>query len=105
MHGRLGKSDRQKFRYIHQKYAGYNQEREALPDGGKLPESARQAVKQARALRCEAMYLPHGIDVRVLERDDLIRTALCRSAPEVEQVSAEWGAKLALVGWQVSPVR
>lgn len=58
-------------------------------------------MKQTRALRCEAVYLPHGIDVRVLERDDLIRTALCRSAPEVEQVSAEWSAKLALVGWEV----
>ena len=57
-----------------------------------------QAVKQTRALRCEAVYLPHGIDVRVLERDDLIRTALCRAAPE-------WRAKLALVGWQVTPAR
>jgi hypothetical protein len=56
--------------------------------------------KGDRGLRCVAHYLPTGIDVRLLEADGSFRrTQLCRIAPEVEKLSADWLKALLDVGW------
>jgi hypothetical protein len=55
--------------------------------------------KNERKLRCVVHYLPSGIDVRLLEGQDFRRTQLCKIAPEVEKLSAEWLKALLEVGW------
>jgi hypothetical protein len=50
--------------------------------------------KGERELRCVAVYLPIGIDVRLFEGTDFRRTQLTHDAPECESVSREWRKKL-----------
>ena len=50
--------------------------------------------KGDRELHCLAVYLPSGIDVRLMEGDNFQRTQLVRDAPATEIVSKEWSAKL-----------
>ena len=56
--------------------------------------------KGDRELHCLAVYLPSGIDVRLMEGDNFRRTQLVRDAPATEIVSKEWNAKLMGAGWQ-----
>lgn len=59
-----------------------------------------RCTRKARVLECQALYLPHGIDLRLIEAgSELIRTELCRSAPEVRSVAAAWRGKLTSAGW------
>lgn len=60
------------------------------------------ARKGDRELRLAVVYLPHGIDVRLLEADGFRRTQLCRDAPAVDALAAQWRAGLEQRGWQVS---
>jgi hypothetical protein len=58
--------------------------------------------KGERELRCVVHDLPSGIDVRLLEGVDFRRTQLCKIAPEVEKLSAEWLTALVEVDWNRS---
>lgn len=51
---------------------------------------------------CVAVYLPTGIDVRLMEGDHFRRTRLARDAREADTVSDEWLAALIGRGWQAS---
>jgi hypothetical protein len=64
------------------------------------PAELWRVRKRERELRCVAHYLPTGIDVRLVEADGSFRrTQLCRIAPEVEKLSAEWLKALLEVRW------
>jgi hypothetical protein len=67
------------------------------------PASANElwrVTKGDRELRCLAVYLPIGIDLRLLEGDGFRRTQLCRDAPAVESLSQAWRDALTGRGWQ-----
>jgi hypothetical protein len=55
--------------------------------------------KGDRELRCLAVYLPTGIDVRLFEGSDFRRTQLVRDAPAVTALSDKWRAALREHGW------
>ena len=55
--------------------------------------------KRDRRLHCVAVYLPTGIDLRLLEGDGFRRTQLCRDAPEVHALADKWHAALLEAGW------
>lgn len=55
--------------------------------------------KGDRELQCVAVYLPNGVDVRLLERDEMLRTRLATDALSAQGVSAEWARTLRGVGW------
>jgi hypothetical protein len=55
--------------------------------------------KGDRELRCVAMYLPSGIDLRLFERDDFRRTQLVRDSPELTALSDRWRTALLACGW------
>jgi hypothetical protein len=55
--------------------------------------------KGERELRCVAVYLPTGIDLRLMENDEFRRTQLCPDAPTLHAVSADWHARLVQVVW------
>jgi hypothetical protein len=57
------------------------------------------AQKDDRHLRCVAVYLPTGIDVRLMEGEKFRRTQLCKDAPETRTLSTTWRAALRNVGW------
>ena len=62
------------------------------------------ARKGDRELRCQAVYLTHGVDVRLMEGQHFRRTQLCRDAPTVEALSEEWRKALTECGWRSSPI-
>ena len=55
--------------------------------------------KGERELRCLAVYLPSGIDVRLFEGADFRRTQLVRDSREVEALADKWRTALAERGW------
>jgi hypothetical protein len=55
--------------------------------------------KGERELRCLAVYLPTGIDVRLFEGDDFRRTQLVRDSCEVDALADKWRTALAERGW------
>ena len=57
--------------------------------------------KDGRELRCLVVYLPTGIDIRLMEGADFRRTALCRDPSAVETRSGEWRGKLLQTGWSL----
>ena len=59
--------------------------------------------KGSRELVCVAVYMPHGVDLRLLEEGDIRRTRLHRQPETVAAKSAEWRAKLLESGWSVEP--
>jgi hypothetical protein len=46
--------------------------------------------KGERELRCVAVYLPNGIDVKLFEGEDFRRTLLVRDSFAVAGLSHEW---------------
>jgi hypothetical protein len=54
--------------------------------------------KGERALVCVAVSLPHGVDLQLLEGDDMRRTTLIRQG-SIESHSAAWRDKLLAAGW------
>jgi hypothetical protein len=57
--------------------------------------------KGERELRCVAIYLSTGIDIRVFEGEDFRRTQLVRDAPEVAAFSDKWRMALVEHGWAI----
>jgi hypothetical protein len=60
--------------------------------------------KGERELRCVAVYVPIGIDMRLMEGEDFRRTQLVRDAPECEKLSHAWRAALVEWGWRETSV-
>jgi hypothetical protein len=58
-----------------------------------------RVVKDSRELRCIALYLPTGIDLRLMEDEDFRRTQLLRDGPAVQRLAQEWRMKLRERGW------
>jgi hypothetical protein len=57
--------------------------------------------KDSRELRCVAVYLASGIDLRLLEEEDFRRTQLLKDAPAVEARGSEWRMALIERGWRI----
>jgi hypothetical protein len=55
--------------------------------------------KGERELRCVAVYLSTGIDLRLMEGDDFRRTTLCSDTPTLTAGADDWLRKLAQRGW------
>jgi len=55
--------------------------------------------KDSRELRCLAVYMPTGLDLRLMEGEDFRRTQLLKDGPAVEGLAEEWQAKLRAAGW------
>jgi hypothetical protein len=55
-----------------------------------------------RQLRCVAVYLPIGVDLRLLEGDDFRRTKLCKDAAEAHELADMWRDALHRSGWSTS---
>jgi hypothetical protein len=49
-----------------------------------------RVTKDSRELRCLEVYMPTGIDLRVMEGEDFRRTQLLRDGPAVEEKAVEW---------------
>jgi hypothetical protein len=58
-------------------------------------------TKGERELKCFAVYLPSGVDVRVFEIGDMRRTQLVKDGPHAEALADEWRAKAEAVGWKL----
>jgi len=58
-----------------------------------------RATKDGTQLRCVAVYLPTGIDLRLLDTNGFRRTQLLKDGPAVEGLAEEWRRKLAERGW------
>ena len=60
------------------------------------PEAAVEEVelwrvtKDMRELRCVVRYLPHGLDLRLMQGDEFRRTELLKDAAATETRAAEW---------------
>ncbi len=57
------------------------------------------AQKGARTLSCVALYLAHGVDVRLLEGEELRRTQLVKDGPAAEALADEWRVAALKLGW------
>jgi hypothetical protein len=57
--------------------------------------------KGERELRCVVIYLPNGIDVRLIEGADFRRTQFVRNAIESTTVSDAWKRKLEGHDWRL----
>jgi hypothetical protein len=58
-----------------------------------------RVTKDGRELRCIAVYMPTGIDLRLIEGEDFRRTQLLKDGPAVEARAEEWRSKLSDTGW------
>jgi hypothetical protein len=59
--------------------------------------------KGQRELTCVAIYLPTGVDVRLMEGADFRRTQLVLDGPATDELSQRWHAALIGNGWRVDP--
>jgi hypothetical protein len=59
--------------------------------------------KANRELRCVAVHLPHGIDLRLLEGADFQRTQLLPDKWRAQRLSTEWAQQLRATGWVPVP--
>jgi hypothetical protein len=71
---------------------------ESLRPGAKHVELWR-LKKGDRELLFFAVYLPVGVDLRVLEAGDMRKTQLVQDGPHAEALAAEWRAKAEATGW------
>jgi hypothetical protein len=62
-----------------------------------------RVVKDSRELQCIALYLPGGIDLRLMEGEEFRRTQLLRDGPAVQELAEEWKVKLIERGWALPP--
>ena len=53
-----------------------------------------RVAKDGRELRCLAVYMTTGIDLRLMEGEDFRRTQLLKDGPAVEAKAEEWRGKL-----------
>jgi hypothetical protein len=58
--------------------------------------------KDGRTLRCIAVYVPIGIDVRLMDGADFRRTQLVKDAPESQALSESWREALIGHGWTMN---
>jgi hypothetical protein len=58
-----------------------------------------RVTKDSRELRCVALYLPTGIDLRLIQGEEFRRTQLLRDGPAVQELAEEWRSKLRGSGW------
>ena len=65
------------------------------------PLTLWSATLRERTLVCEALHLPTGIDLRLMEGGDFRRTQLVRSVPEADAQAADWRAQLEGHGWSI----
>ncbi len=56
--------------------------------------------KNEREVSCVAVYIPTGIDLRLMEGNDFRRTRLVRDSREVEAAAQTWLGKLLANGWR-----
>jgi hypothetical protein len=61
--------------------------------------------KGERTLRCAAVHIPTGIDLRLFEGSDFLRTALTPDAPAAHAKASEWKRALRARGWLHEPTR
>ena len=61
---------------------------------GRTSESIRQP-----SLRCVAVYLSIGVDLRLMEADDFRRTELIKQPEHVEARASEWKTALLERAW------
>jgi hypothetical protein len=54
----------------------------------------------ALVMSCVALYLPHGVDVRLLEDGDVRRAALVKDGPNAEQLADDWWTAAARLRWR-----
>jgi hypothetical protein len=70
---------------------------------GQKPTARKVALwrvcKGQRELRCVAVYLSTGIDLRLMEGDDFRRTRLCSDRATLTAGAEDWLRKLAQHGW------
>jgi hypothetical protein len=55
--------------------------------------------KAERTLTCLAVYMPHGVDVRLLEDGDVRRTQLVSDGPQAEVLADAWKTAAQKLGW------
>ncbi len=75
-----------------------------LDEGVRAGKSAKEVElwrmqKGERELCCMAAYLPTGIDLRLLEVGDMLRTELFQDGLRVQARSRAWRTALAKSGW------
>jgi hypothetical protein len=58
-----------------------------------------QVRKGARTLRCVAVYLSIGVDLRLMEAADSRRTELIKQPEQVEARASEWKTALLEKAW------
>jgi hypothetical protein len=56
--------------------------------------------KGQRVVCCTAVYLQAGVDLRLFDGADMLRTELFRDAYALPVRSREWQRALAMTGWQ-----
>jgi hypothetical protein len=56
-------------------------------------------------MRCIALYLPTGIDLRLMQRDEFRRTQLLRDGPALQELADEWRFKVARLRMDLMGVR
>jgi hypothetical protein len=59
--------------------------------------------KGHRRLTCLAVYLPIGVDLRLMEGAEFRRTELFQDAPHLNAKAAEWLTALRARGWLTTP--
>jgi len=59
------------------------------------------AQKAQRRRGCFAVYLASGVDVRLMEEDQIIRTELAPDGPSALQVAGRWRVAAIRRGWSV----
>jgi hypothetical protein len=56
--------------------------------------------KGERRLTCVAVYTAVGLDLRLLEAGEMLRTELCENAPRLQGSAERWRRQLVGAGWQ-----
>jgi len=56
--------------------------------------------KGERELRCSAVHLHNGVDLRLLEGGEFRRTQLLKDAPAVQALAQKWREALGERGWE-----
>ena len=56
-------------------------------------------TKGSREVTCAAVYTRVGLDLRLLERGEMLRTELFHDGPSLQARSRQWRQALANVGW------
>ena len=64
-----------------------------------------QKADGIRILTCIAVYLGHGVDLRLLDGGDIRRTQLVRDGPQAEAMAEDWHGKALSLGWAERQLR